>query len=415
MISHEQHLQPDDYPALVKALSAVDYRLDLLPTPIRAYWDPRTCPLDALKHLAHAFSVDLWYDDWPEDRKRSVVARSIELHRLKGTRTSPDEFALLVDAQVVRKILPSDHCWASAPISKAQRDAWLARMPEIRVYYMNEVGDPGAAAFADVSFVGRAFATFDTAEAIYGRRAMLRQNGIETRLKRATVETVTTQRAVKVTERAFIPGLAGSALFEGGYARLGYITKLYKQPQVVTYSLDRSYADEFSVLHLNTLEPGLVPIDMLYRRRSTIGRKGPSMFAKDFTRLSYVTPDVSGQMLYDGVYLNDPDLDAPWVRAHSFTDISRIGVRHHTAEIQISATSKAKIRAAFAGSGFVGLHAARETDMTKTKRVYEAMRASKSARDKIIVTTQTHRPMEFRDRIPLDGSRKFGDQVKYRI
>ena len=52
---------------------------------IRQVWDPWACPLKLLPWLAWAFSVDYWEDDWSEDQKRSVIARSFTVHRRKGT------------------------------------------------------------------------------------------------------------------------------------------------------------------------------------------------------------------------------------------------------------------------------------------------------------------------------------------
>ena len=43
------------------------------------------CPVELLPWLAHSFSVDVWDDAWPEARKRAVIARSISVHRRKGT------------------------------------------------------------------------------------------------------------------------------------------------------------------------------------------------------------------------------------------------------------------------------------------------------------------------------------------
>ena len=43
------------------------------------------CPAELLPWLAHAFSVDVWDDAWPEARKRAVIAGSISVHRRKGT------------------------------------------------------------------------------------------------------------------------------------------------------------------------------------------------------------------------------------------------------------------------------------------------------------------------------------------
>lgn len=53
---------------------------------IRRVKDPWTCPAELLDWLAFAKSVDIFELDWPEARKRAVIAASAEVHRIKGTR-----------------------------------------------------------------------------------------------------------------------------------------------------------------------------------------------------------------------------------------------------------------------------------------------------------------------------------------
>lgn len=65
-----------------KLISRID--VDLIYT----QWDPYKCPVELLSWLAWAVSVDDWNSDWPEQVKRDVIAKSIEVHRTKGTRYS---------------------------------------------------------------------------------------------------------------------------------------------------------------------------------------------------------------------------------------------------------------------------------------------------------------------------------------
>ena len=61
-------------------------RIKDIPNPIRDMADPMTCPSDFLPWLAWAFSVDQWSHEWPDEKKRNVISKSIEIHRRKGTR-----------------------------------------------------------------------------------------------------------------------------------------------------------------------------------------------------------------------------------------------------------------------------------------------------------------------------------------
>lgn len=53
-------------------------------------WNPWTCPAAVLPFLAWALSVDQWRTAWSEAQKRRMVAQSLDLHRIKGTRRAVD-------------------------------------------------------------------------------------------------------------------------------------------------------------------------------------------------------------------------------------------------------------------------------------------------------------------------------------
>jgi len=48
-------------------------------------WNPERAPEAFLPWLAWALSVDDWDENWSEDRKRAVIAASVDVHRHKGT------------------------------------------------------------------------------------------------------------------------------------------------------------------------------------------------------------------------------------------------------------------------------------------------------------------------------------------
>ncbi|MEU6946198.1 phage tail protein [Streptomyces sp. NPDC046316] len=80
-------------------LAPVFATLDNLP----AYFDPALTPPDFLHWLSTWLGVEL-DEEWPEELARTVVARAMELHRLRGTRRGLVEslrLCLGVDAQIV--------------------------------------------------------------------------------------------------------------------------------------------------------------------------------------------------------------------------------------------------------------------------------------------------------------------------
>jgi hypothetical protein len=74
---------------------------DELPVPIRQIMDPAQTPVSFLPFLAAHRSVDLWFEDWSEERKRALVADWPRLAALVGTRAAPARFLAYVDAQLV--------------------------------------------------------------------------------------------------------------------------------------------------------------------------------------------------------------------------------------------------------------------------------------------------------------------------
>ena len=53
--------------------------------PLRALYNPNTCPAHLLYQLAWAWSVDRWDEAWPDEVKRSVIRSSFYVHAHKGT------------------------------------------------------------------------------------------------------------------------------------------------------------------------------------------------------------------------------------------------------------------------------------------------------------------------------------------
>lgn len=77
---------PGNLSDLERDLDVALSRIEQVEIPIAVLWDPWQCPAEVLPYLAWALSVDMWRTDWPERVKRRVVANSLAVHRIKGTR-----------------------------------------------------------------------------------------------------------------------------------------------------------------------------------------------------------------------------------------------------------------------------------------------------------------------------------------
>lgn len=81
-------LLPPGSTQLEKALEQVAARLLDVPTPVRAVWSPKDCPIELLPWLAWGLSLDNWSSDWTPAIKRARVRRAIPIARQKGTAAS---------------------------------------------------------------------------------------------------------------------------------------------------------------------------------------------------------------------------------------------------------------------------------------------------------------------------------------
>lgn len=78
-------LLPNTATALEKNLDQTINIAINLPIEIRTLWNHKTCSAHLLPYLAWALSVDRWDEEWPISVKRDVIARSFEIHKIKGT------------------------------------------------------------------------------------------------------------------------------------------------------------------------------------------------------------------------------------------------------------------------------------------------------------------------------------------
>lgn len=78
-------LLPPNATAPERALEQATARIAAVPVPLRALWNPLTCPASLLPWLAWALRVREWDSNWPEATQRAVIAASVPVHKHKGT------------------------------------------------------------------------------------------------------------------------------------------------------------------------------------------------------------------------------------------------------------------------------------------------------------------------------------------
>lgn len=419
-----QHLLPPNSTPLEIALAQTVARLSEIPDPVEVVWRPWECPANILPWLAWAFSVDVWDDRWTEERKRYVIANAVELHRLKGTAAGLKRHVKLVDAEVKQLVVPPQGAFASRSLTKDEMDAWLRTMPQIRIYLAREFGSALGLSFANSAgitvsgstqgFVNHAFARFDVGRALLGRAARLWDRGEEIRLRITDLTTEREERQALRIERVSIPGNAGYGAFVNRFVGRVFAGHVVKPAKVVTYRQNVSYEHRLSSLSLKSAQPGLDPLDVRSERESETGHAGHNAFVKRFVGHVFAGEDRAAWMLHDRIVLHDPERAAIKVPAWSFANFSRLGIRPYTAKAVID-LKETIYRSATAVGRFVGRTYALPEKNRKQTNARLAVRASKAARDRILITHKLTRLRTFSDGILLDGSFTFGSRTAFRL
>lgn len=179
---------------------------------IRTLWDPWTCPVDQLPLLAWAWSVEIWSDSWPVERKRLVIAESPVFHKRKTTLAGYRMALGYIDAELVRAHLPRHGFVAATSPTPESHAAWLSRLPEIRIY----PNEPRIVARRPGFYAGRRAADSAGRTVLDRRRAELRRNGVVTPLVFMDVRYDSQGRLLSDPERLMIPAPLRRGLKAGG-------------------------------------------------------------------------------------------------------------------------------------------------------------------------------------------------------
>lgn len=381
---------------------------------IRRARDPWTCPAHLLNFLAFERSVDIWDENWPEWKKRSVIASAPADHAIKTTEAGIRRYVEIADASVLQIVTPPEGFFAAPDLTREEMDAHIAKHPKLRITLARGTGESRDDIFADDAFSDDAFVGIDDGPALYGRRAYLIQNGVTTRLQLTRLVIETETRAGVEIERVVIPGTSAGMSFEGQIgADIGFADAWDDPPRYLTFALDRSYQHSESRLELSMLDVGFLPRDVRYLRESESGESGEDFFADaSYSDVQVVGEDDAGKLLADVLYLYDPSIPSPMVGGGGFAGVNRVGMDHHTAELLIDWQMTENASSAFfCGLSFAEDAYAEPAETTRRDFLLSAVAASQRLSDHLGVTFQTTRARSWADGIPLDGSARLGDPV----
>lgn len=397
-------LLPDNTFAIMRSVDAVNAARRPLPAElIKQVDDPLTCPERLLGYCAYHYSVDLWDETWPAAKKRSVIAESIKLARIKGTEAAITRAVEIAGGKVERVIAPPASLFLSADRTPEEKAAWLARMPQLRIYPQRPPRPwPGY-------HCGQAFPAFlrDTdAHLTATPRLTLFKNGVETELQsiERRLEDLTIVEAeefvqARVPTRA--PGYFCGQAFPAFLAESTARESVYNLRTRRTLEIPgtETFAQEVG-------RPSLQPIDV---RAETVrppmpfqGIWGGQRCFPGFGVSRFAHASTARYGVYKRIRLLDPDAPSMGESGRVFFDYNfRFGQPAYQAEIRVHA--EFRVPAATFEPIMAGFLTGREDSALRP--IAEAVETHKSLRDRILIDTRT------RDEITFGLNVVFGEDV----
>jgi hypothetical protein len=406
-------------------------RLDALgPELIDSVIDPETIPFALLPWLAWQLRVNIWDPGWSEARKRWVVANSIALHRLKGTLAGIKGYLNLVDTTVVDAIVPPAKTFLCPAYSQAERDAFLAMFPQLRVYpYVAgswfKYADFTSHAFGlNKSFLGAGsnggsitaslFPMSLGAQERYIRTSVLWDHGVSTKLttRQVSEEDVGSIQATTY-DQVILPAKPKSEFFPNSGPKNKIFFGLPADPsRIVNIPITTEWSFQEARVTEKTISPGLgmidiVPTDVAQQHQAQAG----SLFAGGFiepTKPPTLPASIAWRNIYQLWYLFDPSRVPISRKRYTHLDWTRLGWPVYTAELQVHISGTINPQETWK---FVcgHLRAPSETQ-TQIDDTLMAVRTAMSKRDQIYVYTTTQRPITPAD-LRKVGQDKVGDWI----
>jgi hypothetical protein len=385
--------------------SQVDRLLTLDVERLRRLWDPFRCHIDDLPYLAWSFSVDLWDTHWTEAKKRSVVANAIAHHRIKGTKAGMATYLDLVDCNLEDLIVPPARGYRIPALTNDEFMSWLVHLPQIRLYpyVIRDPAGPRDFRVAEVSFRNDNFREPSIGPDIYGRKASIYRNGVETFVKLEAM----TELGGQAIERISFGNVSQRDYHTDGFRGHKFYTPTDAADNIVTVRINQAASDLLSVT------PGLTPQDVKPVQISEVHTARPAQHFHDynasFRGKNFRSETDAAHWIYDRVALHSKDDLPAGLSAKSYRGHMRYGIPAYTAQAKVSIPLTRSPAQGFGGrfrNGFRVL-----TDMSKLDDACGAIVSAKPLRDTVLVDTVNHRVVRLKDRRKL-GTFKLGEIKK---
>lgn len=383
LLRYSRHLLPRNVTPLMKVLAAAGYRLEGIPVDIDKLKDPLAIPVQFLPHIAFEYSTDIWVDDWDEQRKRSVAENAILLHRRKGTLYALREYARYANGEVLSVERPPMGVFSGPSLTVAQREAWLASLPQIRLWQVRETGTAARwKAFLGSDKAGR----MRSAQFCLNGPAPTPSTAID-RLKRRArwvvggVETDTTVANVGSGFELRLKGEAGQRVFSGDPSNGGAYfipSDAWKRLVIIEPQARLPWRSAVTPsMRAVISEPERVVVD---------GNAGYSVFCDEPARMGFFVPTTAPLRIFERYPVLGPDT-TPSRPVCQFMGVGRYGFPPHTAQVRASLPGKRLAEAAGEGIVALGPRYWLPHDHRPMTNLCLAASASKRLSDKVLLLT----------------------------
>jgi len=368
----------------------------------------------ALPHLVdqfHMTGLEGWDTVSTDPERRALVLGSIAYHRLKGTLAGLRLGGGRVGLSIVRAITPPAKVYMAPTLTRAERDAFLARYPQLRLYrYRIRSVRLAQGWYSGSAFVGAAnYPTVTDAQLRMGWRSFLWQVGgaeapITTLVREIARERADAELFVNIRR----PGSAGFGFYPGRLIPHAYYVTQDASGRLYNVTLSSPYTDFDELLHQRTAPPGLDPINIRYTQVAQRWIRHGAMLGAWLS--GHLVDNGARDRLYRRFWLFDPAVPVPRRGRSTHVGAMKLGMPAYTAELRTSQPGQRSPR--IVGAFGCGYWAPAST--SRLERGAAALRLAVAVRDKVWIDTHDRQTLTCGGAV-FSGRHRAGDIISRSI
>lgn len=380
-----RHLLPPNRTALESAVAQTLFAREHPVRDIATLYRADTLATPLLPWLAWSQDVLAWPADADETLRRNLTAGAWAMHRRMGTLAGLREMAGYQGATIRRAIVPPAKTYAGVSLTADERNAFVQRYPQLRIYPQRATGQRVGAMLARC-FAGVGVHPVQTDAAMrLAPQSYLYRDGVETPLQSTERTTTSTGQTARTFLEVRQPGAAPRASFAGRAGR--WLLPSQAGQRMYRLSVDTPYIDSREQLRRVAVSPGLQLLDVRYDWTTGTGR-ATGVHAGAHVA-GHLRPSTARERIYKRLWLFDQGIEVLRRGALSFAGATRLSMPAHHAELAIAIPGRKHPRAA--GRFLSGYVIA--SDHKRYHDTLAGLRRVARASDRIGIDTATTRPL----------------------